>query len=114
LIDTLTKPFAEFVGALRTGKEAVEQGAEVEPGTSNHDRKVSAGFDLGESLSRQTGILAGCDVASGIHNIEQVVGCAGALDGAWLRGSDLELANHGDRITIHYFAMKALREGDGK
>ena len=36
LIDALTKPFAQFVRTLRTGEEAVQQGTEVKPGTSDY------------------------------------------------------------------------------
>jgi hypothetical protein len=41
-----------------------------------------------------------------------MVGNTRSLVGTWLRGPDLELAIHGDRIAIHDFAMETLCKGD--
>ena len=37
LFYALTQPFAQFFRTLRTGEETIQQGAEIEPSTSNHN-----------------------------------------------------------------------------
>ena len=46
---------AGFFRALRAGKEAFEQGAQIKAGAAGHDGKMAAGDDGGQSLASERG-----------------------------------------------------------
>jgi hypothetical protein len=43
---SLAQSFAQFLGSLRAGEEALKKGAQIKSGSPDDDRKVSAGFDF--------------------------------------------------------------------
>ena len=52
LFYALPQPFAQFLGTLGTGEETIQQSAEIEPRTSNHNRQVPPRFNFRKSLPR--------------------------------------------------------------
>ena len=69
-----------------------------------------AAADFPEHLPRLASIFAGGHEVSGIDEVEEVVGSAGAFIDIGLGGADIELAIHRDRIAVDDLALEFLRE----
>src|SRR5579884_683015 len=99
------EPLAQRLGALRAGKEAVQQSAKVEAGPSGNDGNMAARGNFFQRASRIAAVVARGVVFSGGNNVNQVVRKALAVGLAGLGCADLHVAVDGDGIAAHDFSV---------
>jgi len=114
LFSAFTQPLAQLLGTLRTGEQAFQQRAQIQASPADYDRQSSPLLDLVQDLAGLAGVFASGDVAGRLHKIEEVMGNAGALGGRGFGGANLELAKHGDRITVHNLPQEAFGQSKGE
>ena len=107
---TLTQALAEIFGALRAGKQTLQQSPQVQSGAADNNRQTPAKVDFFEHFARQAGIFAGSHVLGWFDDIQQVVRNKPALGSTRLCRTDIELTHHGERVAIDDLTAEFLRE----
>jgi hypothetical protein len=103
---------AEAFGALRTGEEAVEEGAQIEAGAAGNDGEVAAGGDVGEGLAGEAAVVAGSAEMVRREDVEEVVGDLAPLLRRGFGGADLHIAIDGDGVAADNLSVEAAGEGE--
>ena len=67
------KAVANFFGALRGGEESVDEGAEVEAGSSGDDGEFFSGGDLGEGGAGEAAVVSGGEGFGGVGDVDEVM-----------------------------------------
>ena len=98
----------------RGGKEAVDEGAEVEASASGDDGKVAAFGDTCEGFAGEAAVVPCGAGLVGPRDVDHVVRDEGALFVRGFGGADLHLAIDGDRVTADDLAVEVLSEMNGE
>ena len=80
----------------RRGEEAVDEGSEIEAGSSGDDRESASFGDAGESFAGLTAVVACGAGLIGPGDVDHVVGDESAFFVGWFGSADLHLAVDGD------------------
>ena len=106
--------FAQFVRALRAGKQALQQRAKIKTRSSDDDGKMATPCDVVERHSRLAGIFARSEGLSGFGDIDEVVWDTSAVIARRLGRSDFEVAIYSNRITADDLSRQTFGERHGE
>ncbi len=98
------KAGADFFGSLWGGEEPVDEGAEVESGSSGDDGEFFSCGDFGEGGAGVAAVVAGGEGFGGVDDVDQVVRGLAAFGWRGLGGADLHFAVDGDGVATDDFA----------
>src|SRR5579863_9962562 len=98
-LGALAQASPDVLGTLRSGKEAVEQGAQIESRSASHDGKAMAGDDLGNGRAREARIVPRGAKLAWRQHIDEVMRDFATLSGRRLGGADFHRAVNGDRVA---------------
>src|SRR5579872_2129968 len=102
----------DVLGTLRSGKEAVEQGAQIEPCSASHDGKAMARNDLGNGLAGEARVVPrGAKLARRQH-IDEVMRDLATLSGRRLGGADFHRPVNGDRVATDDLSAEVPAQGE--
>jgi hypothetical protein len=106
----------EFGAQLRIGSgkiiRPVGEELEVEPGTSNHERSLAAGFDLGEHGEGEIAKAGGIKRVGGINDAVEVVGNDGPFFLARGSGKRRQASIELEGIGIDDLAITGARQSE--
>ena len=105
---------ADFFGALRRGKESVDESAEIESGSSGDYGEFFSGGDFGESGAGEAAVVAGGEGFGGVGDVDQVMGDLAAFGWGGFGGADLHLAVDGDGVAADDLSGEAFGEIEGE
>ena len=104
-----------LAGLLRgCGKEAVDEGAQVETGAAGDDGQVAAFGNSGEGFAGLAAVVSGGAGLVGPGDVDHVVLDEGALFVRGLGGADLHLAIDGDGVAADDLTVELFGEAESE
>ncbi len=97
-----------------TGRETIEEGAEVEACAAAEDGKAAAAGEVGEKGADFGGEVAGGEEVGGGAEIDEVVGNGAAIGEGEFGGADVEAGVELDGVEVDDFAVETFGEGESE
>lgn len=113
-VGTLFEAGAEKEIRRGAGRQATEEGAEIEAGAAAEDGETTAGGDFGKEDFDLASEVGGGEGLVGTTNVEEMVRGGEAVGERKFGGADVEAAEHLKRVTVYEFAVEVAGKGDGE